>query len=404
MDKHVGSVSGQSLREMDEVNDMDGKRLKDLIEKRSTIWTIGFCMTGIIVLGSIASLERAQRSEIQQETEAVPGAQADGDLATEENGLEIKPVSGGAEKGMDEAGADEGKTTGDEAGTVKSDTGAGNKEENAGDASGTAEENNAVSANAEGTAEENNAVSANAEGTAEENNAVSANADSGTADESNAVSANAEGTADENNAVSANADSGTADESNAVSANAKGTADESNAVSANADSGTADEMDSDAVAAASSDIISEQMLMDNGVSYEAQGASLLWPAAGTILIDYSMDGSVYFPTLNQYKYNPALVIGSDTGNQVLASAKGIVESTYTDEETGTTLVLNIGNGYKLTYGGLKELQAGAGDVLESGEVIGYVSEPTKYYSTEGSNVWFEMTKDGEPVDPILYLE
>ena len=375
MDKHVGSVSGQSLREMDEVNDMDGKRLKDLIEKRSTIWTIGFCMTGIIVLGSIASLERAQRSEIQQETEAVPGAQADGDLATEENGLEIKPVSGGAEKGMDEAGADEGKTTGDEDGTVKSDTGAGNKEENAGDASGTAEENNAVSANAEGTAEENNAVSANAEGTAEENNAVSANADSGTADESNAVSANAEGTADENNAVSENADSGTADET-----------------------------DSDAVAAASSDIISEQTLMDNGVSYEAQGASLLWPAAGTILIDYSMDGSVYFPTLNQYKYNPALVIGSDTGNQVLASAKGIVESTYTDEETGTTLVLNIGNGYKLTYGGLKELQAGAGDVLESGEVIGYVSEPTKYYSTEGSNVWFEMTKDGEPVDPILYLE
>ena len=310
---------------------MDGKRLKDLIEKRSTIWTIGFCMTGIIVLGSIASLERAQRSEIQQETEAVPGAQADGDLATEENGLEIKPVSGGAEKGMDEAGADEVKTTGDEAGTGKSDTGAGNKEENAGDADSTAEESNAVSANASGTAEESNAVSANA-------------------------------------------------------------------------SGTADETDSDAVAAASSDIISEQMLMENGVSYEAQGASLLWPAAGTILIDYSMDGSVYFPTLNQYKYNPALVIGSDTGNQVLAAAKGIVESTYVDEETGTTLVLNIGNGYKLTYGGLKELQAKEGDVLESGAVIGYVSEPTKYYSTEGSNVYFAMTKDGEPVDPVLYLE
>ena len=55
---------------------MDGKRLKDLIEKRSTIWTIGFCMTGIIVLGGIASLERAQRGEVQQETEAVPGEQA----------------------------------------------------------------------------------------------------------------------------------------------------------------------------------------------------------------------------------------------------------------------------------------------------------------------------------------
>ena len=81
-----------------------------------------------------------------------------------------------------------------------------------------------------------------------------------------------------------------------------------------------------------------------------------------------------------------------------------MESTYVDEETGTTLILNIGNGYKLTYGGLKELQAKEGDVLESGAVLGYVSEPTKYYSTEGSNLYFAMTKDGEPVDPVLYLE
>ena len=132
-----------------------------------------------------------------------------------------------------------------------------------------------------------------------------------------------------------------------AAANAGGTADGSDGENAG---GTNGNDTTDAAEAASASIISEQTLMDNGVSYAAPGASLLWPAAGTILIDYSMDGSVYFPTLNQYKYNPALVIGSDTGNQVLAAAKGIVESTYVDEETGTTLVLNIGNGYKLTYG------------------------------------------------------
>ena len=64
---------------------MDGKRLKEFITKRSTIWTLSFCMTGIIVLGSIASLERAQRSEIQQETEAVPGEQALADDLTAGN-------------------------------------------------------------------------------------------------------------------------------------------------------------------------------------------------------------------------------------------------------------------------------------------------------------------------------
>lgn len=154
--------------------------------------------------------------------------------------------------------------------------------------------------------------------------------------------------------------------------------------------------------AASGSVISEQALLDAGIQFTEEN-SLMWPSAGTILIDYSMDGSVYFPTLNQYKYNPALIIGSETGNQVLASTKGMVESVSVDEETGTTLVLNIGNGYKLTYGQLKELAVAEGDVVEEGALLGYVSEPTKYYSEEGSNLYFKMTQNDQAVDPVLYL-
>lgn len=131
---------------------------------------------------------------------------------------------------------------------------------------------------------------------------------------------------------------------------------------------------------------------------------LTWPVAGSVLIDYSMDATVYFPTLDQYKYNPALIIGAEAGGQVVASAKGIVESIDVNEETGTTLTLNLGNNYELVYGQLKELTVAVGDVVESGQMLGYVSEPTKYYSTEGSNLFFEMKKDGEVVDPFLYLE
>ena len=39
-----------------------------------------------------------------------------------------------------------------------------------------------------------------------------------------------------------------------------------------------------------------------------------------------------------------------------------------------------------------------------GHVIGYVTEPTKYYSVEGSNLYFELRKDGVPVDPIEFFE
>ena len=132
--------------------------------------------------------------------------------------------------------------------------------------------------------------------------------------------------------------------------------------------------------------------------------SLSWPAAGTILMDYNMDGTVYFKTLNEYKYNPALIIGSAAGNPVVASAKGIVEQISVNEETGTTVTMNIGNNYELIYGELKDLAVAEGDVVEQGQLLGYISEPTKYYCEEGSNLYFAMKKDGEIIDPCLYLE
>lgn len=139
------------------------------------------------------------------------------------------------------------------------------------------------------------------------------------------------------------------------------------------------------------------------VAYE-DTTPLTWPVAGTVLMDYSMDATVYFATLDQYKYNPALVIGSEVGNQVVASARGIVDSVQVNEETGTTLTLNLGNSYELVYGQLKEVAVSEGDVVETGTLLGYVSEPTKYYCNEGSNLYFEMKKDGVSVDPFLYLE
>ena len=66
--------------------------------------------------------------------------------------------------------------------------------------------------------------------------------------------------------------------------------------------------------------------------------------------------------------------------------------------------MNIGNGYKLTYGQLKELAVTEGEIVGAGTVLGYVSEPTKYFVEEGSNLYFGMTYEGKAVDPVLYLE
>lgn len=134
-----------------------------------------------------------------------------------------------------------------------------------------------------------------------------------------------------------------------------------------------------------------------------EAGKLEWPITGNVLINYSMDKTVFFQTLQQYKYNPSIVIGATQGTNVACAADGIVKSVYKDPQTGTTVVMNLGDGYELTYGQLMDVAVEEGDFVESGVFIGKVAAPTKYYTVEGTNVFFKLTKDGEPVNPLNYL-
>ena len=117
-----------------------------------------------------------------------------------------------------------------------------------------------------------------------------------------------------------------------------------------------------------------------------------------------MDQTVYFATLDQYKYNPALIIAGNVNDTVNAAATGRITSITSNEETGTTVTMELGDGYSAVYGQLKEVMYKEGALVEAGDAIGYIAEPTKYYTVEGSNLYFELLKDGEPVDPILFME
>lgn len=134
-----------------------------------------------------------------------------------------------------------------------------------------------------------------------------------------------------------------------------------------------------------------------------ENSELLWPVNGQILLNYSMDKTVYFSTLDQYKYNPALIISGAEGDQVISGAAGMVKSIDVTAQTGTTVNLDLGNGYELFVGQLKEVPVNTGDYVDANTVIGYVSQPTKYYSVEGCNVYYELRKDGQPVDPLEYV-
>ena len=131
---------------------------------------------------------------------------------------------------------------------------------------------------------------------------------------------------------------------------------------------------------------------------------LSWPVSGNIVLGYSMDTTPYFPTLDQYKVNPANVIQSEVSTPVSAPADARVVSVGTNEEIGNYVDLDLGNGYTAVCGQLKEIPVVENEYVRQGDLLGYVAEPTKYYAVEGTNVFFEFLKDGVPVDALDFLE
>ena len=135
----------------------------------------------------------------------------------------------------------------------------------------------------------------------------------------------------------------------------------------------------------------------------SEADSLLWPVSGDIVLKYSMDSTIFFPTLGVYKCNPAISIKADEGTNVGVAASGVVKSVTVNEETGTTVDVAIGNGYETTYGLLDNVVVRSGDKVTKGQLLGTVSAPTAYYTKEGANLYFKVTKDGVSVDPMELL-
>ena len=132
-------------------------------------------------------------------------------------------------------------------------------------------------------------------------------------------------------------------------------------------------------------------------------SKMIWPVEGNVLIDFDMNNTVYFSTLDLYKCSDAVYIQSDVGTPVYAGHACKVEEVAYDTEIGNNVTVEMGNGYVATYGQLRDIQIEKGTVLEEGELIGYVASPTKYFTVEGSHLYIKMTKNGVAVDPLDYL-
>lgn len=130
---------------------------------------------------------------------------------------------------------------------------------------------------------------------------------------------------------------------------------------------------------------------------------LLWPVKGKVLMKYSMDKTVYYKTLAQYRYNPGMLIAADEGTKVKAAADGTVTEVAKDDDYGTVIKMDLGSSYTVTYGQVEGVKVKKGDTVKEGDVIATIAEPTKYFGDEGPHLYLQVNQKKDTVDPLLLL-
>ncbi len=130
------------------------------------------------------------------------------------------------------------------------------------------------------------------------------------------------------------------------------------------------------------------------------------PIDSPVLKTYSDNIPVFSYTMNDYRVHNALDFAASEGTPVYAAADGIIRDISDDHMMGVSVSIEHAGGAVTRYKGLTEESVGIckiGDEVKCGQVIGAVGDTALIESAEESHLHFEMTVNGESVDPRNYF-
>lgn len=130
----------------------------------------------------------------------------------------------------------------------------------------------------------------------------------------------------------------------------------------------------------------------------------VYPAGKKIVKDYSGSVAVKSKTMNDWRVHSGIDFAAEKGQEIKAVQSGAVLAVYNSSLWGTIVEIDHGAGIVARYCGLGEkLKVNANDVVEAGQVIGYVSSiPVE--AADGIHLHLEVTKDGATTDPLSLFE
>ena len=129
------------------------------------------------------------------------------------------------------------------------------------------------------------------------------------------------------------------------------------------------------------------------------------PVEGEITKEYAKDNLIYSETLEEWVTHYGIDIKADKTTVVKASAGGTIKSIKNDPRYGITVTIEQDNGNQSVYANLLTAEfVKEGEKVEQGQTIGTVGNTATFEIADDPHLHFEIVKDGEYVDPSLYIK
>ena len=129
------------------------------------------------------------------------------------------------------------------------------------------------------------------------------------------------------------------------------------------------------------------------------------PTEGEIICEYAKETLIYSETLKEWITHTAIDIKADKTSVIKASADGVVKSIVNDPRYGLTVVIEHDDGYETVYANLLTAEfVVAGEEVTQGQTIGTAGNTASFESSMECHLHFELIKDGEYLDPAIYLK
>lgn len=129
------------------------------------------------------------------------------------------------------------------------------------------------------------------------------------------------------------------------------------------------------------------------------------PVEGEIIKEYAKDNLVYSETLEEWTTHLGWDIKADKTTVVKSSATGKVKSIKNDPRYGLSIIIEHQDGYETLYANLLSTEfVKVGEEVKQGQSIGTVGNTAAFEIADTAHLHFEITKNGENVDPSTLVK